>query len=431
MTSLPETFAASTGGLRLMPHQAQTLEYLLDVDRGFVLSDVGTGKTAPLLMRARIAVERGQRVLWLTEAGLVSQGCQEAERWIGMRPAGLGSDAPFRMGSYQQFAKSHAGLRCEVVIVDEAAVLGCGQSTDSSLYRALTGVLRESAASFLATATPSSTAHGLDVHALLAAGQAPGLVPRRQFDRWVIRDEFSSGVGYPVSVPVALREPGIAHLCEVLAGCALRTDVSQLDASLPVVQRSFVDVALAGQDAAAYDRVQRQSSLEGHRNRQRASRSVDAIPPAVIDVIHERADRHAHVVVFSQEKDFLGPLMAGLQGLGMPVWLVTGDVSKAQRHRAVQQFNASNRGVLVGTGALEVGLNLQRASLLVTAIASWTPAREAQREGRLRRQGSMHGTVEHVVVRPHASIERVKQARHATKERLAVRLRAAVPTTGS
>lgn len=427
---MPARPSIKPSGLRLMPHQHVELDYLLDVDRAFLLSDVGTGKTAPLLMRASAALQRGQSVLWLTQAGLVRQACDESQRWLGIRPGLLGSGAQFRIGSYQEFARSHRDLRCDLVVVDEAAVLGCGQSRTSSRYAALSAALADSSSSVLATATPVSTAHGLDVHALLAAGQAPGLAPRRQFERWVDTESFTNERGYSVEVPTVVREPGVAHLCEVLRGCALRTDVTQLDASLPVVQRTVVDVDLASQDAATYNRVQQQPYLEGHRNRQRASRSIDAIPTAVIEVIRERADRHTHAVAFTDEKDFLEPLLAGMRNLGLPAWQVTGDVSKAQRHRAVQQFNASNRGVLVGTGALEVGLNLQRASLLVTAIASWTPAREAQREGRLRRQGSMHGTVEHVVVRPHASIERVKQARHATKERLAVRLLAAVPTTG-
>ncbi len=84
--------------------------------------------------------------------------------------------------------------------------------------------------------------------------------------------------------------------------------------------------------------------------------------------------------------------------------------------------------MLVGNSALEEGLNLQHASLLVTVVASWSKSRELQREGRLLRLGSLHPRVHHVTVRPDVPLEVRKEARLEVKQAIADEVLRAVPS---
>ncbi|WP_425460868.1 C-terminal helicase domain-containing protein [Lapillicoccus jejuensis] len=76
-------------------------------------------------------------------------------------------------------------------------------------------------------------------------------------------------------------------------------------------------------------------------------------------------------------------------------------VSSPDRDDAVERFRDDpNLPLLLGSRVLEYGLNLQFANTLISVGVSYNPARERQREGRLRRIGSPHRTIRHWVVLP-------------------------------
>jgi len=62
--------------------------------------------------------------------------------------------------------------------------------------------------------------------------------------------------------------------------------------------------------------------------------------------------------------------------------------------------------VLIATDLLSEGLNLQDAARVIHYDLPWSPARLAQRVGRIDRLGSPHGRIETVTFLPHPAIER-------------------------
>jgi len=418
----------------LHPHQLKELEFLQKTRRAFLLSDVGTGKTPVLLKYAQDVLDRGQKVLWLTDAGLTDQLQQESKLWLsGIQPRKIGTvDHPFLFASHQlahKWFEEIMLLKPDLVIVDEAAVLRSGQKLNSVQYKSLTRIIHQSQRSVCATATPSATLHGLDTHALLAAGQAEGLATRRDFDRWVKYVDIDTGFSVQ-RTPVGIAPAGVQHLKEVLASNAVRTPREQLAIRVPEIERLAVEVEISKQDLQAYLDATDDRTLKKFVKQQRASRSVPNLVDAAILSIERHMDLdHRHAVVFTEYKDLLGPLKTWLGQQVTPVWEISGDVTANTRNKAIREFNDSATGVLVGTRALETGLNLQRASLLVTVIPSWSAAREEQREGRLVRQGSEHETVLHVTIKPRVPMERNKIRRLQGKADLSAELLSAVPVT--
>lgn len=430
MTALSESFRSLT----LHPHQIRELEYLRKTPRAFLLSEVGTGKTPVLLKYAQEAIDKGQRVLWITDAGLTDQLQQESKLWLAeTQPLKLGTPHHrFPFASHQlahQRLEEITLLKPDLVIIDEATVLCSGQKFDSVQYKSLARILSQSQRSVLATATPSATLHGLDTHALLAAGQAIGLASRREFENWVKYVEFDTGRGIQ-RAPVGIASVGIQHLKEVLARNAIRTSREQLTIRVPKLIRETVEVEISEQDLQKYLEAADDTTLTKFGKQQKASRSVSNLVEAAVLTLPEHMERgHRHAVIFTENKDLLEPLKMRLRQEGTPMWEISGDVPASTRNRAIREFNDSATGVLVGTRALETGLNLQRASLLVTVIPSWSAAREEQREGRLVRQGSEHDTVHHVTIRPKVPMERNKVRRLQKKADLSADLLSAVPVT--
>jgi superfamily II DNA or RNA helicase len=418
----------------LHPHQMKELEFLRKTRRAFLLSDVGCGKTPVLLKYAQEALDRGQTVLWITDAGLTDQLQQESKRWLpGIQPQKIGMHSHrFLFASHQlahRRSKDLLLIKPDLVIVDEAAALGSGYKSASVQYKSLVRILHQSQRSVLATATPSATLHSLDTHALLAAGQAEGLATRRDFDRWVKYVDIDTGFSVQ-RTPVGIAPAGVQHLKEVLASNAVITPREQLAIRVPKLERVTVEVEISEQDLQAYLDATDDRTLKKFVKQQKASRSVpNLVDAAILSIERHMGLEHRHAVVFTEHKDLLGPLKARLRQQGTPVWEISGDVPTNARNKAVREFNDSATGVLVGTRALETGLNLQRASLLVTVIPSWSAAREEQREGRLVRQGSEHDTVLHVTIKPRVPMERNKIRRLQGKADLSAELLSSVPVT--
>jgi len=428
------TYSESPKNLTLHAHQKRELEFLQQTPRAFLLSDVGTGKTPVLLKYAQEVLDRGQTVLWLTDAGLQDQLQQESKLWLSeIQPRKIGTpNHRFLFASHQlahnKFEKMML-LKPDLVIVDEAAVLGSGQKSDSVQYKSIARILHQSQLSVLATATPSSTLHGLDTHAILAAGQAGGLAGRSDFEGWVNFVEYPTRFGSHRN-PNKISLGGVVHLKEVLARNAVRTSKEQLAIRVPTIKRETIEVEISEQDLQAYHDSKHDMNLPKFNKQQRASRSVlPLVEATILNIGRHMEQAHRHAVVFTENKDILEPLMKQLQQEGIPVWEISGDISPKVRNTSIQKFNESATGVLVGTRALETGLNLQRASLLITVVASWTSAREEQREGRLVRQGSDHESVLHITIQPKVPMERNKVRRLQRKADLSDELLSAVPLT--
>lgn len=101
------------------------------------------------------------------------------------------------------------------------------------------------------------------------------------------------------------------------------------------------------------------------------------------------------VVVFVYFKPNLAALAQRLKAEGIDgVMIWSGQTDKKERARRLSRFREDRQcRVLMGTSAIEAGLNLQVARNLIAADTIPNPARMEQLAGRVRRQGSLHPTV--------------------------------------
>jgi SNF2 family DNA or RNA helicase len=94
------------------------------------------------------------------------------------------------------------------------------------------------------------------------------------------------------------------------------------------------------------------------------------------------------IVVFSQFKSILVMLARRLEKKGISYGITTGDIKKAERTAAVQDFQAGKLQVFMGTIATAgEGITLTRASTVVFLDRAWRHSANRQAEDRLHRIG--------------------------------------------
>jgi superfamily II DNA or RNA helicase len=426
--------------LKLLPHQMREVEFLRSHPRALLLSETGTGKTASMLARASDFLATGGRVLWVTKTGLTRQLRSEAAAWL---PPSLPQPVEVDRakdrdhflftthGTVARRAEALSGLTADLLIVDEAdEVKAGGRDPRAKTYLGLRGLAHQSGAVVFATATPVSTAHALDLWALMDAAGLGGLPSRDFIERHVIHAALPTKWGGTTRVPTGISEYGLGLLLRPLADSSIRTTGDQTGQGLPSMRRVYIDVPLSRSSQDAYDAASQRQGLTGHHSRQQASRSVETLVPAAHEYL-TRGDgfNHDKVIVFTENFDLFRPLASALTDSGETVLELKGGMTDRQRAETLERHKAGGRSILVGTSTIETGLNLQHCSLLVTVTPSWSPARERQREGRLVRVGSIHDDVVHVTVRPAVELEDHKARRRQTKDHLAARILDVVPTT--
>ena len=423
----------------LHPHQVAELAFLLRTPRALLLSETGCGKTATLLAYARSVLGDGGVVVWATKKGLVRQLQAEAEVWLpaSMQPMPLKDDVPasqFVVATHGEIYRRIGSLDWlvpDLLIVDEAAAVGCGGINPAGpTYAAHRLLSRRSGRSVLATATPVGSQHAMDLLALLEVGCIPGTPSRNSIDPHLHRAQIPASYGRTREFISGISDRGLALMIAPLTAHAIRTTASEIHQSLPVMVRTTVDVPLSPADMLLYDAAMRKEGLRRHQGQQSVSRSSSALVSATIGLLTEGIGSmgHGKIVVFSDYFDLVNPLVDELDAADESVIRLDGSMSAKQRNDAVHRHMSSGRHILVGTSALEEGLNLQHSSMLVTVVASWSKSRELQREGRLLRLGSLHRRVHHVTVRPDVPLEIRKETRLEVKQAIADEVLRAVPS---
>jgi hypothetical protein len=321
-------------------------------------------------------------------------------------------------------------LRPDLVVVDEAGTLGAGGvNPRSKTFVAHRDLAARSMRSVLATATPVATAHALDLRALMEVGHIPGTPSRVDLDRYVTYAEVLTEYGRTRKFPVSISQDGLSRLILPLAGSAVRTTIESVGGSLPSVRRDITWVPLGEESRRAYSRAADIRGLPGHQMRAAASRAPQPLVAAAVECLEAGigSSGHGKIVVFTDNFDILNPLVDALENEGEEVRRLIGSMTSRQRSEAVEWHRAGGRRILAGTEALETGLNLQYSSFLMSVVPSWNPARERQREGRLRRFGSPFTEVAHAIIRPDVPLEERKDLALERKDAVADQVLSAVP----
>lgn len=421
--------------MRLTPkgHQVREANYLTSLPgkRGLLLSETGTGKTITLGL---VAQSMNEPCLWLTEKSLTTQTQRELHA-LGVAAAQLGSKQE-RTDDPQVIVATHGLARTRLdellnrgpwplLVVDEAQALGGGgTSPRHATYQAVKALSKDAGLAIGSTAEPVATCHLLDLWAIGDALNVPGWLSRQRIGQYVLWQEYAQHIGNRVIThlqPDGISEAGIRLLFGNVARIGIRTPLDEVAEGIPAVERHQHPVPLTHHALTAYSSVDA-GGLTGHQQHTAISRDDQALIPYVLNLLTDTYREHESVVLYTERFDLLEPLALSLTKAGLEPVRITGRESAKDRQHSLDLHRTGRVRCLIGTKALEAGLNVQHASLLISVVQSYNPAREKQREGRLRRLGSPHPRIVHGIVFPDVPLERRRQwvleRKHALAQRL-------------
>ncbi len=406
---------------RLLPHQAAGVARLRNHDRRLMLWSVGSGKTAMYAERAYELVRDDPfgRVLLICGAGrdVGLQLSAEFRRFAPeltvhstaetnkLAPGGRrGYPPPFQVEitSKERLTSAIDGYeskRFRHVMIDEVGEYRTeGVELDAALR------ICDAAETVLAGTAYVYQNNPVEVWHALRLVCGPSFMSRSDFD-----DQFTIYAGgywherrrvmIPAR-PIDCADPeGLGTLIAQHADILHERDLPEV--RKPAITRDVIWLPVDPADIVAY---QSAGSLKG------AERVAAG---AGVETMLGLLDGKRQAIVFSEYVSVANGVHRRATDQGRSAFLLTGQ--STDRKQVVADFRATPDGVLVGTRVLETGLNLQSASHLYSLGSSWTPTRELQREGRLRRMGSKHDKVHHTYLLADLPSERSRWATLARK----------------
>jgi superfamily II DNA or RNA helicase len=134
--------------------------------------------------------------------------------------------------------------------------------------------------------------------------------------------------------------------------------------------------------------------------------------------------------VYCETLDFLDATEKQLSDEGIGWVRIDGSTPLDDRPHITAQFRDDpSVQVLLGSSVLDYGHNLQFCNWILSVDTTWNPAREQQREMRVRRLGSPHLTYTHTVLLP--DTPKVRQDKAAALARKSLLLDQFLPETFS
>lgn len=442
----------------LQRHQRDGATWLLQDghEKALVADEVGLGKTAMVVATISCLLWRGAlphvgrqrltRVLWLTDATLLHQTMSELGRfaphikamsatpqdlnrvgWTKERRARFpeGLDV-LVMGYETAHSRRHflsPSHEFSMLVLDEAGKLRSG----GAMWRTVREMAQATPRVVGMSATPMEN-DPVELFNVLAAIDTPDLWTRSvyetEFVEWKGKINRKTGQPYDVK-PIGWATTAHSDAVrDYLSRVMLRRTGEQVKLDLPVNVTAepvvWVDPYEDQQDA--YDRASRNpNGARAFHGQQKAGLSTgesSAILDRLVVLLRERGQQQA--IVFSEYLDLLDEIAERLTAAGISHAVIHGDVKGGNRESVVRSFVAGKVRVLIGNKVLERGLNLQNCNLLISVGNSWNPAREAQREGRIRRARSDHSQYEHLTLLPTTRLSEAQWATLARKREAAL-----------
>ncbi len=413
--------------LMLKPHQEREVRFLREHPRALLLSETGTGKTITMLTRVQDVLAAGDTVCWITSTSLQTQLVQEAQVWLpeGHQPVALRDASPddrfFFLTHRLAITRIAEILKrgpVGLLVVDEASEVGGGGAKPRhKTYTSIKQISLQAKASIFATAEPLGALHALDLWALADCAVIPGTPSRYEMNGWVNWNEHRAPGGRIGRSPSTVTDHGFNRLVSIIRPHQIRTRIDDI-ASLPEMVRHEHVVRLSVSRQGDYDQIDGQRGLDGHLARQKTSRDSSVLIPYVMDLLEGQYSDHSSVLIFSEMFDLLVPLSRGLEERGIGFGEIVGHVNGAARGDVMERHRNGDIRVLVMSIAAEKGVNAQHSKLLISLVQSYSPSRERQREGRIRRIGSVGPQLVHAIVRPEVSHEDRRDEILDAKDRL-------------
>lgn len=433
----------------LRPYQHTAVDFLTEHGRAILAYPPGTGKTATV--SRWLSDLPGFRVLVVCPNGPVLQHWKdEMWRW-GELAATIGTGTKIRRHRSRTFSTGGLILNYEcmrqdidelvkipwdAVVFDESHRL---KNRKALVFKAAAKLARRTPRIALVTGTPilnSADELWTSLHMLEPARY-------KSFWRWA---DYHFDVtttrhrGRAVQEVGALKSSHAALLRESLTGSLIQRPLAELLPDLPPVTETYLHVDLTPPERAMYDSMKANFWMEhgadltvapnkisqSLRLRQLASDwsafigvaewgfgiQLGAKGKAAVDLIADLAPEQ--VLVFCAFRHTVDALVHALDGQAAPYH---GGHSAEGRAQAIADFKSGRRRVLVGTLAtLGEGVDgLQVARNMIMVDRDWTPARNEQAIGRLRRSGQRSAVnVVHLVAND--TIDQVVSAALARKQ---------------
>jgi superfamily II DNA or RNA helicase len=397
----------------LASHQIEALLWAQQTPVAVLADATGSGKTAvaAALIGYAFDHEGAKRALWITEANLIPQAVRELRRFLpGLqvnRWPGKAGDQ-IRVVSVETLTR-HVGtvvrFDADVAVVDDAAIKGEGAEP-----AAVAQVMRETTRRLCLNATPVEL-DATEAYRILRVLGAPDLPDPSVFESYMQWQDLPFGQ----QRPHATRVEAVAVVRSVFARFVLQRGPDELGLVLPKLCEETVLVALTAPQQVAYQQsgsaptpmavaTKREKACSYVRGR--SAKAEAAVRMLVLDPSVEKA------VVYAEHLQHLTIAEGLLDAAGIAWVRIDGPCSPSKRAASLGAFkNDPKVRVLLATRVLERGLDgLQHCGVLMSLGASFNPAREAQRIGRLRRPGSPHATVRHITFVTDTGHERAKSA---------------------
>ena len=455
-----------TFGVDPYPHQVAGADLHDTHPRAILAGEVGRRKT----IQAALVIERasnpdafsapgrpdGPPVVWVTDAALINQTLDELRRLLPQLTIDASthkawSTYPSKKASQEWATLAHdlhaivisydtlrtrldtilvSHWRPHILVLDEIMAVKGGKTN----WEAVRTLSARATRCIGLTATPVETVPP-ETWAALAAVGTPGLWDQETFDREFVEwaPAGTNILGDPLPPRAVGFLPGAeTRLREYLSGVTLRRTAQDVGLALPTLYRKTTFVPLTPPQQKQHDRYANMPGLFGHQKRAKAARYAAGSSATANEFIRlvTTADYHQtpKVIVFSEFQDVLNVVCERLRSMGVSFVRVDGGVDRVGRAAAVAAFrDPAGPRVLVGSSVLERGLNLQTCGVLVSLDSSWNPAREVQREGRIRRLGSLFPWVVHHTVLPDVPDARRKAGVVAGREAVAAQVLSGAP----
>lgn len=404
----------------LRTYQQEALDFAEAAGNRWVYADAaGTGKT-PTTVTWLQGVTQGTRgpALVVCPNAVADQWLQTVANWTEMEPLDLRGTPAQRADARQTLQNGVCGvLSYELLRVDRLALRGVawGAVAFDEAHR-LKG--RENQTAKAARALKSPAAAMLTGTPLLNSAEELWMLlhmarPKQYpaYRRWLHEHfyteitDFHGKLPKPIELVIGLRPGHDELLREEAQHVMLWRDIDTLLPGLPPVTNHIVDVELGPEERALYDSIAKKGwgrhgtaliettnavskmtrlhQITSEWNKVAEALDHGAKTQAGIDLLLPTTEQAVVLCGYKAQVDALSRVVHGVR--------YTGDESPKERRRNVEKFKLGDAQFIVGTiAAMGEGLDgLQVASRMVRLDRDWTPARNDQIIGRIRRSGQL------------------------------------------
>lgn len=428
-------------GIRLRKHQRVGAAWLYMRGRGLIADQVGTGKTAQAAGLTALLKQNGEldtgRVIVVVRPSVLPQWHDELNRFLprlsiaaatGTRQARINKYlVPWEilLVGYQMFVKDIDLLTNFPVTALVADDIDALRNRSNQTAYAIKRLARQAQRTVVLTGTPlQKRLH--ELHSILeVVGGLDILGSESSFRRRFVREEmvklYNPRAGRMVNKREVIGYKNLDEFKAIVAPLVLRRTPADIDdVDLPVISPHNVYLELHPAQRDRYEQLRRGVlriiKAEGAKVKQAkavaqflygaqicaglatlgepdgpgTSAKLDWVLNALTgDLVDEK------VVVFCQFTNTVQALMDRLANAEIGHGVIWGrQADKEIRRNTVRRFWDDPRcRVLVGTSAIEQGLNLQVSRHLINVDQLMNPARMQQLAGRIRRDGSAYKTV--------------------------------------